>query len=316
MGRVAKRRNHAGHITIEHGGAVVRQYAGIAVLDCQDCGFIHQSPLPSAETVAARYQKDFYAVDKPDYLKKEYVDSDWLFLWHNIELDAIAESIAAPARWKKRLLDVGCGFGTFMQNAEERGWATVGIEPSEQANAVLERAKLSCVYGAVEDTEMEPLGEFAAIRAAWVFEHLADPSAVLEKLKCALMPGGVLEIIVPNDFTDIQFAAEKEVGVEGYWLHPTHINYWNARSLTRFLESAGMRAVRVFATFPMELFLFGGNDYVNDPATGASAHQQRKTIELGFAQTEQGRAVLLSLAGAWAEAGFGRDIIVFARNDE
>lgn len=96
-----------------------------------------------------------------------------------------------------RLLDVGCGNGSFLLTMRRLGWTVEGIEADPAAAQQARSVGLTVREGPVASIELED-GAYDAITVHHVLEHLPEPAKVLEKLARALRSGGVLVINVPN----------------------------------------------------------------------------------------------------------------------
>lgn len=135
----------------------------------------------------------------------------------------------------RRLLDIGCGSGSFARLASSRGFDAVGVEPFS-LNREVNAPRLRLVRGAVEDLASE-LGTFDVITMWHVLEHLSDPKPVLARLTKMLRPGGVAVISVPN------FESWQSRAFEGGWFHldpPRHINHFTETTLRALLDEAGL----------------------------------------------------------------------------
>ena len=157
------------------------------------------------------------------------------------------------------------------------------------------------------------LGLFDAVHLAFVLEHVRSPAEILRKAREALRPGGVICVEVPNDFNRLQQAAGLALGKPPWWVcWPDHINYFSFASLERTVEAAGFDVVGRDATFPMELFLLMGEDYVGNDPVGRACHEKRMRLELNARQggIEDPYATLY---GGFAAAGLGREAIVYGR---
>src|SRR5439155_18858419 len=96
------------------------------------------------------------------------------------------------------LLDLGCWVGFLLAGARERGWSTLGAEPSEFAwRYARERLGLEVLHAGLLDADL-PQGSFDAVVMADVIEHLPDPAGALDRLAQVLRPGGVVHLALPN----------------------------------------------------------------------------------------------------------------------
>ena len=107
--------------------------------------------------------------------------------------------------WKSpgRLLDVGCGAGHFLTEAEARGWQASGLEVSRSGLDILKRVKeegrfkFSIIEGHLEDARF-PAESFDAITLFEVIEHLEEPSVLLREVHRLLTKKGILYLTTPN----------------------------------------------------------------------------------------------------------------------
>lgn len=133
----------------------------------------------------------------------------------------------------KTLLDVGCGDGSFLCQAEKRNWTVVGLERFPE----LARAKGVTVYETVHDLN----GQYFDCITAWhSLEHFQDPNALIVELARHLHSTGQLILAVPNagGWQAYLFGA--------YWLHldvPRHLWHFTLGSLRTLLEDAGLEIV-------------------------------------------------------------------------
>jgi 2-polyprenyl-3-methyl-5-hydroxy-6-metoxy-1,4-benzoquinol methylase len=89
------------------------------------------------------------------------------------------------------LLEVGCAYGFFLQEAK-RYFTVRGIEVAADAAAYCRREGLAVVTGTVDIVDRIGGGPFDAIVLLDVIEHLPDPHAAITALAPALAPGGVI----------------------------------------------------------------------------------------------------------------------------
>lgn len=97
-----------------------------------------------------------------------------------------------------RLLDVGCGDGTFLNRMRRHGWSVDGLDFDPQAikNAKL-RYGLELRTGDLQSAHF-PDDNFDAVTLSHVIEHVPDPISLLQEVRRILRPGGRLVVTTPN----------------------------------------------------------------------------------------------------------------------
>ncbi len=225
--------------------------------------------------------------------------------------DDVQEAIRGPAGSRGRLLDVGCGTGDFVEYAGEQGWDAQGIEPSRLASERGRARGLAVFQGTLEEAvATQDRSRYDAITMLNVLEHVPDPVNYVRQARSLLAPGGMLAIVVPNDFSEIQAAAAAALGIEKRWwiAVPDHINYFDFASLDRLFVGEGFETIEHSCNFPIELFLLMGDDYVTHPELGPECHSRRRRLEAAL-PTELRRGLYRSFAAM----GLGRNCIVVGR---
>jgi SAM-dependent methyltransferase len=293
----------------DHAGPRVASRERHTIIDCGRCGFKHALPLPDAADLERAYRENYYAEEKPNFLAHAGEDQDWFALSQSDKLE-IFERLLPPGR--RRLLDIGCGPGFFLQTAIRRGWQGQGIEPSRQAAAHARQLGATVTEGFFGPQTAKTLGRFDAITLTNMLEHVPNPAAILTEARGLLDEGGVLCVGVPNDFSPLQLAARAAVDAADWWVAPPHhLNYFDFSSLCTLVERLGFTVAERMTSFPMEAFLMMGENYTTDPALGRACHNRRKRFDLAFEAAglkETRRAFYRALA----DAGLGREAVVVA----
>jgi SAM-dependent methyltransferase len=95
-----------------------------------------------------------------------------------------------------RLLDVGCGTGTLVRAARDRGLEAIGVEPDPEmaalAGSLLGEA---VVVGGLPDLPYADSG-FDAVTANFVLNHVDDPRAGARELARVAAPGAVVRATI------------------------------------------------------------------------------------------------------------------------
>lgn len=293
-----------------HDGVQIASVDGFDVIDCQLCGFKHITPIPSEKELEQAYQHDYYTQEKPFYIERYQEDLDWWNMIYTQRYEILEQHLTFKQR---RMLDIGSGPGYFLLNGQKRGWQVKGIEPSVQA------AEHSCGLGLdVENiffTEQTAsnLGTFDAINMGEVLEHLPDPAALLKLCHHQLNDDGMVCIIVPNDFNPFQLVLRDHLGFKPWWVAPPHhINYFDFDSLSKLVERCGFDVVHKESTFPIDLFLLMGDNYIGNDELGRSCHTKRMTFEKAMNKGGAGN-LLAGLYSTIANQGIGREIVLFGK---
>ena len=282
-------------------------------------GYLEVWPRPTPESQRDLYGERFYEEDKSTYLAD--VDHDrayWDAIW-SIRRGMMERALPASQR---RILDVGSSGGFLLDHFRQSGWQVFGIEPSRAAvRHARDRFDLDVFCGELLAFDLasdrdwrEGGGEpFDAVHCAQVLEHVLEPEACVARIAELVAPGGVAFVEVPNDFSVLQETARARLGKPAWWVAPDHhLNYFDAASLSALLARHGLVEIDRVASFPIEMFLLMGEDYVGRPEVGRQCHARRMAFERAL--IESGRIdELADLYRALAAAGIGRTCGILAR---
>jgi SAM-dependent methyltransferase len=143
----------------------------------------------------------------------------------------------------RRLIDLGCGMGTFTIEAASRGAHAIGVDPAPAA--VRAAGIVAAAEGADRahfvraDAVALPLGDASAdfVLAADLTEHLDDVTLarILREAGRVLTPGGRLVLYTPDRQHIFERLRERGVMRQD----PSHIGVRSAAELRRAVENAG-----------------------------------------------------------------------------
>lgn len=294
-----------------HQGPVHEAVGSFSVIDCEHCGFKHVVPMPTAEELRETYAHDYYSTEKPLYIQRYLEDKAW---WDSVYAERLIRLEALLPASRRRLLDVGSGPGLFLHAGRERGWQVKGIEPSTQAARHSREAfGLDIEHGFLDTDTAPALGRFDALNMGEVLEHLPDPAGMLNLAHGLLDDGGALCLVVPNDFNPFQAILRDHCKFEPWWVAaPHHLNYFDAKSLAALVERCGFEVMHVSSTFPIDMFLLMGQNYIGNDALGRQVHKMRMNFEKNL--VDSGRSDLLNqLHASLSHLGLGREVVLIAR---
>lgn len=296
-----------------HTGPILDSVKGFDVIECDTCGFKHIIPIPTAEEMEEAYREEYYSIEKPLYLERTKEDLDWWNITYSDRYDTFEEYLSPDHR---RILDIGSGPGAFLLHGKQRGWQTLGIEPSRQAADHSRKLGLEIVEDFLTEETANKLGEFDVVHMSEVLEHIPDPKGMLQLVWHLLTPGGLICVVVPNDYNPFQHALRTACGYDPWWVAPPHhINYFDFDSLNRLLEFAGFEVLIREATFPIDMFLLMGENYVGNDTLGRECHNKRKTFESNLNKSGLSR-VKKQLYQNFAHFGIGREAVLFGKRSD
>jgi 2-polyprenyl-3-methyl-5-hydroxy-6-metoxy-1,4-benzoquinol methylase len=207
----------------------------LAIVKCKRCGLRYVNPRASASHLEANYVQDYYPPEKLSRIHNNAME--WLQM-----AERLAE-IERHVSTRGKLLDVGCGIGTFLRLAKDKGWETYGVDPSESGAAFArEQHGLNVFCGDLFEANF-PDQYFDVITLYHVLEHIPHPNPLLKELRRILKPKtGCLVIEVPNG-GGIQSRLQKE---NWPYVHPRdHLYYFSCKTLPKFLRKHGFNQIRI-----------------------------------------------------------------------
>jgi len=222
-------------------------------------------------------------------------------------------------------LDVGSGSGFFLKRAKEKGWTITGVEPNYFAAKYSEKIGIPVITDFFQNIDIKNMKKYDVINLFDVLEHVHNPTELLKKCHQLLKSRGIVVIEVPNDYNPLQKIVQKSLKKEEYWLtiltksrnynwasKIDHVNYFNFFSLKRLLTKLRFKVIYQQSTFPLELFLLMGDDYLKSEKIGKKIHQKRINLEMNLMIDENMR-IKKEIYEKFAELGIGRTAIIFAQ---
>ncbi|MBN1566218.1 MAG: class I SAM-dependent methyltransferase [Acidobacteria bacterium] len=286
---------------------------------CLSCACVFLDPLPEESALADYYPAEYWWSEESTSrgviarlfhsLEKSY--REFVIKDHVRFLDFCARKNGAKG---KRLLDVGCGSGSFLHSAQFHGFIPHGMDVSARA---VEIVKKQYGYPARQGRIGEDIWEgnrFDFITMFHVLEHLPDPRLGLKYAGDLLNPGGTLVIQVPNiTSAQARFFGSRWHGIDV----PRHVINYSPKALGSLLQEMGYE-FQILSRFSLR----------DNPASIASSlapwldpigRKGRLTVSApvcnGLLETAYFGLFLLSLPVAYFEsmAGLGGTLWTYAR---
>jgi SAM-dependent methyltransferase len=200
------------------------------VLCCSDCGLCYTSPRPTSETIAAFYPANY----GPHRILQKHRECSPLRRWTGLR----KEREWLPWYGQGRLLDFGCGSGSWLARMQRQGWDVTGVEMSaEAAERGRKELGVPILTGTLPHRDLASR-QFDVITMWNSLEHVHEPAETLAEARRLLAPEGKLLVSVPN-LASLSF---RWFGEAWYGLDlPRHLVHFTPDTLTRMLRLAGFQ---------------------------------------------------------------------------
>ncbi len=235
------------------------------VVRCNACGLAYLNPRPTVEHLRtyypdhyAPYQKQKGEIERKSkivttarlfVMRNAYARPDlrpqgaMKMLAHLFSLFKSAKSAGEATAYfgNGRFLDFGCGSGTFLRRMRAMGWTGVGIDFGDAPVQRVRESGIEAHVGTLPSPDLQP-ASFDLITMRHSLEHVGDPRSVLVAARDLLVPGGVLEIRVPN-FAGWEI---EHFGSAANMLDlPRHLIHFEEPSLRKMLTDCGYVNIEV-----------------------------------------------------------------------
>lgn len=206
------------------------------VVQCKACSFVYIIPFPTEQFLYLHYQQ---------YLSTDYNKiKQWQKLMSDIflrSLDIIEEKHGSN---RGTLLDIGCGYGFFLELARKRGWSIYGIDPCAHARAYAASKAIEVDSG---DLFVRAYNDnmFDIVTLFYVLEHLSDPLRYLKEIIRILKPGGLVLIRVPHTTPIANLFKILRIPNKLYDA-PSHLSDFSPDTLAFALKKTGFNEIHTF----------------------------------------------------------------------
>ncbi|WP_224369539.1 class I SAM-dependent methyltransferase [Hyalangium versicolor] len=217
------------------------------------CGMGWLDPMPLPTSVHRFYEAYYTHDSQPDDGNDPYSTRGWkavaksvlarVFFW---KADTFKSNLLfLQGRKPGRLLEVGCGSGTFLRAAARHGWEAVGIDIDPGAITAARRTPGIEVRLGELTEQAFPTGAFDAVVMNNVLEHVHNPVEIIAECRRILAPGGRLVAVTPN----LEAYGHDVMGPDWRGLEiPRHLYVFTGPALVHLGQRAGFDRVRSFSS--------------------------------------------------------------------
>ncbi len=206
------------------------KFQNVELCQCGDCDFVFCKQIPSKDELI-----DFYT---QNYDRTRYFSP--------ITQKRYEELLDYFERYRKtnKILDIGAGYGFFLEIAKAKGWEVYGTELSSEATADCEKKGITMFNGELENCTFE-IGSFDVIVSIECLEHLNNPNAYAKKAHELLRKGGIFYLTTPNFNSYLRYRLGDRYDVIEY---PNHLSYYTRKTLRRLFERNNFKTLKIEST--------------------------------------------------------------------
>lgn len=216
------------------------------IVECRNCGLMYTNPRFSKEELNLVYSSE------------KIIGGEWINFWKLYDANLLIQTSKAKRsnsfdtnhfQWKfdiiekytntehkqLKLLDIGCGNGKFVFDANKRGYEAIGIDMSpdriEKGKNIygFNNSQLRCIN--VDDFSSEE--KFDVITLWDVIEHVESPSMLLESIK-KITHKNSLVFMLTMSTNSLTYKIFKE---DWSYINPTqHLYYFSHQTMEKILN--------------------------------------------------------------------------------
>lgn len=205
------------------------------VYHCPACGILFQYPFPAKEDFDKIYPNDYYAhieTEKIPFLMRLLSR----FLKNEKTVFQLIKRSAYPyfdeIKNAKKVLDIGCGKGVFLNVLKEAGKETHGLEPDSNAVKILEKNGHQAIQGDIFTAKIAD-NSYDLVTMFQVIEHIDDHESLVREVYRILKPGGYFIAETPN------LASLSAQNKKNCWVNldmPRHLIIHSPQSIKNLLQ--------------------------------------------------------------------------------
>jgi 2-polyprenyl-3-methyl-5-hydroxy-6-metoxy-1,4-benzoquinol methylase len=252
-------------ICIQEMGVAGFPFRHYQVYICQNCGFRWLDPQPTDLELSEIYS-DHYFLDEGDTKVMEIVKA-LKRATAILYLQQLAQGVSTFPHTQSSLLEIGCGMGDFLLEAQSRGFIVSGLEVTdhlvEMANRRLGSSRVQKGY--LESSGFEK-ASFDVVAFFDVLEHVRSPVDFMMHVSHLLRETGKVYIVTPS----LDSWSAKFLGKNWMEYKVEHLSYFNKKAITILLEKTGFQKIRFHSNYKILNLDYINRHFVRFPVKGIS----------------------------------------------
>lgn len=181
--------NHLAFEVVDH-----KQNSKFSIAACKQCGLVQQTDIPTEEELNLYYSHNYRVDYKNTYTPKlKHIRRAGLSALNRIQF---LQGCSVNSQQYPKLIDIGAGGGEFVYISKKNGFDAKGIEPNHGYSEFAKKEYDVEIMTSMLDDLKKSSADIVTL--FHVFEHMANPLAVMKRIADVLKEDGLLFIEVPN----------------------------------------------------------------------------------------------------------------------
>ncbi len=244
---------------------ILTDYKKNYLVKCKSCGLVFCSRIPSEEELINHYSNYPIGYNADSIITRNRIN-ELLDEFENFRIN-------------NKILDVGCGPGIFLIEAQKRGWDVYGTEFTDKQLEYLLNKGIKTLKGKLARDSFEP-NMFDVIISSEVIEHIYNPIEEINNFHRLLRKGGLLYLTTPNFNAIERFILKENYRIIEY---PEHLCYYTSKTLHFLLSNSGFKKYKLITSgFSIDNFKRSMLINSNEPMNIKTDELIREKLEYGF----------------------------------
>lgn len=223
----------------------------LQIVRCSDCGLSYINP-------RVRESQKHYQIVDDAFIQDKYGDIIAGKKLHTRDKN-YTEHVRILKKYKPegKLLDIGSGYGWFLNKAKTGGWELHGVEPSAPLAAQARKNFGLDITNSYLTPDTFPENTFDIVTIIDVIEHIPNPNDYLPIVRKILKPDGVLMIKTPNLYWNNfkYLVLRKILKRKNFDVYDPreHIIQYSQKSLKLLLNNNGFSPIDFYIPLPVQI---------------------------------------------------------------
>lgn len=206
------------------------------IIQCKNCLHTQLYPIPTQEENRKFYDEDRMSKNIKFHSMKIMKEKSKKDTATHVNL---TKKLALK---KSKILEIGSGYGFYLDMMKKQGYDVTGIEISKIRRNYAKKLSGTKVLDCDLNERVPAIGKYDIIVLFHVLEYISNPIHFIKNISLLLKPQGKLLIKIPNvDDLSLKF---HEAYRNWFWQR-AHVNYFSPKVLRHVIKKAGFKKIKI-----------------------------------------------------------------------